>query len=296
MGERKRVRIAFYKGHGDWRNKVIRWWTKSEYSHAELVLPDGLTWLSISPILSSCVASRKKPEHDPSRWDFLEFEISDEQLQIILNFFEDTEGDRYDWLGMILSQFLPYAIKRRERWYCSEWIAYALRIAGVFHWREIKIYDRCDLSHGVLHRIAEDSLTKQRKECIMKTYNSIPEALADGYTIQQLKEALRIKTAGTSPTMKGEANTVVAPRKSLEVRPPHPGVGSGEASYGSPFYDPSCTQQTQQAPPAPGSLAQRQRKAQSVDPFEPLLAKPITGAYDEELHGWMYDEDHKKKV
>jgi len=291
MVPRQRIKIAFYKSHGDWRNKVIRWWTKSKYTHAELVLPGGSTWLSISPILSSRVASREMPEYDPDCWDFLEFEISDEQLQIILNFFEDTEGNRYDWIGMILSQFLPFAVKRRERWYCSEWIAYALRIAGVFHWREIKIYDRCDLSPGVLYRIAKDSLTNQREDHIMKTYNSIPEALADGYTIQQLKEALRIKTAGTSPTMETDVKTVVIPKKSYETRPTHPGVGSGMAATGSPFFDSTCSQ----APMAPGNRLTRS-DMQGVDPFDSLLAKPVTGAYDEELHGWMHDEDLKKKV
>ena len=109
MDPPKRIKVAFYKSRGDWRNKVIRWWTKSKYTHAELVLPDESTWLSISPILSSRVASREKLEYDPNCWDFLEFEISDEQLQIILNFFEDTEGNRYDWIGMILSQFLPFS-------------------------------------------------------------------------------------------------------------------------------------------------------------------------------------------
>jgi hypothetical protein len=33
---------------------------------------------------------------------------------------------------------------------------------------------------------------------------------------------------------------------------------------------------------------------QNVDPFD-LAAKPITGAYDEELHGWMYEEKNKTK-
>jgi hypothetical protein len=196
MERKQRVKIAFYKGQGDWRNKTIRWWTKSIYSHAELVLPDNKTWVSISPILSSRVESREKVSYDPEKWDFLEFEVTDQQLRIILNFFDDTRGCGYDWIGMIASQFLPFAIKRREKWYCSEWIAYALRIAGVFHWREIKIYDRCDLSPGMLHRIAKNSLTKEGKKDIMtkKTFNTIPEALADAYTINQLREAIRIPT------------------------------------------------------------------------------------------------------
>ena len=50
--------IAFYKGSDGWIHRVIRWWTKSQFSHAELVMPDGVTWISISPFLSSRVAPR----------------------------------------------------------------------------------------------------------------------------------------------------------------------------------------------------------------------------------------------
>ena len=98
------IKIAFYKGQGNWLNKIIRWWTKSPYSHAELILPNN-----------------------------------------------------YTWIGMLLSQFLPFSIKRRNKWYCSEWIAYALRIANIVDWKTIKIYDRCDLSPGVLFNIVAEA-------------------------------------------------------------------------------------------------------------------------------------------
>ena len=52
------IKLAFYKGKGNWKNKVIRWWTKSPYSHVELILPDGDTWVSISPMLTSTVSKR----------------------------------------------------------------------------------------------------------------------------------------------------------------------------------------------------------------------------------------------
>ena len=79
--------------------------------------------------------------------------VDDEQYQTILDFFEETKGSGYDWIGMLLSQFLPFRIKTENRWYCSEWIAYALRIACVVDWKTIKIYERKDLSPGVLHQI-----------------------------------------------------------------------------------------------------------------------------------------------
>ena len=147
------IKIAFYKGKGNFLNSIVRWWTGSTYSHAELVLPDGITWLGISPFLKSKVDARKKLLLNPGEWDFINIQITEEQLEIILEFLEDTKGCGYDWIGMLLSQFLPCKIKHKKRWYCSEWIAYALRIACVLDWRTIRIYDRKDLSPAVLYEL-----------------------------------------------------------------------------------------------------------------------------------------------
>lgn len=151
-----KIKIAFYKGKGTWANAVVRWWTKSVYSHAELVLPDNVTWIGISPFLKSVVTKRLVLEYNCDKWDLVEIDISADQYELIMQFFEDTKGQGYDWIGMLLSQFLPCKIKHRERWYCSEWIAYALRIACVFNWRTIRLYDRSDLSPAILHDLIKN--------------------------------------------------------------------------------------------------------------------------------------------
>ena len=158
-----KIKVAFYKGKGNFINGIVRWWTKSIYSHAEIVLPDGITWIGISPFLKSKVASRKKIIIDYSEWDFVDINVNQEQLDIIMEFFEDTEGHGYDWIGMLLSQFLPCKIKHKKRWYCSEWIAYALRIACVINWRIIKIYDRKDLSPAILYNLVVDIKNENKK-------------------------------------------------------------------------------------------------------------------------------------
>jgi len=158
-----KIKVAFYKGKGNYLNGIVRWWTKSVYSHAELVLPDGITWMGISPFLKSKVDSRKKLIIKYTDWDFITLDITQEQVDIIMEFFEDTKGHRYDWVGMLLSQFLPCKIKHKKRWYCSEWIAYALRIACVFDWRIIKIYDRKDLSPAILYDLVKDIKDENQK-------------------------------------------------------------------------------------------------------------------------------------
>ena len=155
-----KVKVAFYKGQGNWKHKIIRWWTKSPYSHVELIMPDNYTWASISPLLTATVSKRIKTDFDLENWDFVSLEINEIQHEIIQDFFEETKGCKYDWIGMICSQLLPFHIKRKNKWYCSEWIAYALRIAGVINWRVIKIYDQSDLSPKKLYEI----ITTQKEE------------------------------------------------------------------------------------------------------------------------------------
>ena len=102
------VKVAFYKGEGNWKNKIIRWWTKSKYSHAELVLPNEITWISISPLLTGKVSARSIYEvKNLQDWDFLSFELSwrkpvrDYQLKQLNSFIKETNGAKYDWIGMI---------------------------------------------------------------------------------------------------------------------------------------------------------------------------------------------------
>ena len=85
-----KIKIAFYKAKGNWINNIIRWWTKSEYSHAELVLPNNVTWIGISPFLSSKVESRFHLDCDYHNWDFVDLEITNKQHATILDFFEET--------------------------------------------------------------------------------------------------------------------------------------------------------------------------------------------------------------
>tara|TARA_R110000772_G_scaffold92928_1_gene190015 strand:- start:357 stop:830 length:474 start_codon:yes stop_codon:yes gene_type:complete len=148
-----KISVAFYKGEGNWKNKIIRWWTKSPYSHAELILPDQKTWISISPLKTSKVQSRIRTTYNKDNWDFIELSLTQPQLDVIIEFYDFTEGCEYDWMGMLLSQFLPFHVKRKGKWYCSEWIAYALRISCIIDWRLIKIYDRADLSPAKLYEI-----------------------------------------------------------------------------------------------------------------------------------------------
>jgi hypothetical protein len=161
------IRIAFYKGRGSWHNRLISWWTKSPYSHAELILPDGITWISISPFVNCKVTARPKVDYASDEWDFISFEITAQQHKTILKFYDQTAGCGYDWFGMFLSQFLPFHIKQRNRWYCSEWIAYALMLSDIISWQKKAIFECSDLSPGFLYNMLQDncSTLKEPPSC-----------------------------------------------------------------------------------------------------------------------------------
>jgi hypothetical protein len=110
-------------------------------------MPDN-TCISITPFGTDGIRRKKfdEPEED---YDRICVPISDAQLATIEKFYEDTKGDGYDWPGMILSKFTPFFIKRVGRWYCSEWIAYALRLAGAVD----NLYHHPDLTPQRLHEV-----------------------------------------------------------------------------------------------------------------------------------------------
>ena len=155
-----KILVGFYSGEDSFYDRVVKWWTNSRYCHAELIMPDGKTWISIRPgqkDFPTQILKKEKTEYDPAKWTFIEFDITEEQRAQILEFYEMTKGCKYDWFGMIMSHLLPWRVKRQGRWYCSEWVAYALRISNVLDWRNVRIYRQPRLSPGWLHNVCASS-------------------------------------------------------------------------------------------------------------------------------------------
>jgi len=134
------LRIAFYKGKGLLRDRFIRWWTKSSYSHVELVVPNNGGWIGIYPPHNPVVKLNNPDIYNGNDWDFISMSVTDCQLKTILNFYEETKGQSYDWVGMILSHITPFKIRRTNKWYCSEWVAYALSLSGIMDWENLALY------------------------------------------------------------------------------------------------------------------------------------------------------------
>ena len=116
------MKLAFYKAKGDWKDKLIRLWTKGPYSHVEIIDEDGYMYSS-SPRDKG--VRKKAHEFNPDKWDYVEVEINPGLLK---NFFEETKGEHYDLAG-ILGFVIPVK-DRTNRWFCSEWCSNVLKISG----------------------------------------------------------------------------------------------------------------------------------------------------------------------
>lgn len=119
------IYLALYKGKGKLFNRLIRLWTRSQYSHCELVMPDG-RWLSASAMDGGVRA--KRIELDLEHWDLFPLPWADKHH--IQALFQHHRGKGYDWLGIFLSQVLPLAVNSQRRMFCSEFCAAALGFAS----------------------------------------------------------------------------------------------------------------------------------------------------------------------
>lgn len=121
--------LAFYKGKGNWIDWCIRFATRSEYSHVEIIYghPErdrsepqycfsssgrdgGVRFKSI--LLSEenwDIIQLDWIEHFNSKCSSEEYEKFDAEL-----------GKKYDFKGILLSQFFNFGRHDEKRWFCSE--------------------------------------------------------------------------------------------------------------------------------------------------------------------------------
>jgi len=122
------MRAAFYKGTRPGLpgiyNRLVRWWTRSAYSHCELVFRDGL---AASASFSDGGVRFKRIDFDPGHWDI--FELPDAFELRARVWFEQHAGQKYDLLGNLHFVFAPVG-DAKQRWFCSESAAAALGFAN----------------------------------------------------------------------------------------------------------------------------------------------------------------------
>ena len=115
--------VALYKstrpGMAGLYNRAVRLWTRSAYSHAELIFSDGMA--ASSSFLDGGVRF-KRIAFDPDHWDFVEI-VGDENT--VRQWFIDHEGKAYDLIGN-LGFVIGFIRDGADKWSCAESIAAAL--------------------------------------------------------------------------------------------------------------------------------------------------------------------------
>jgi hypothetical protein len=124
------LRAAFYKGtHAGLAgvyNRLVRWWTRSPYSHVELIFIDSSVKgraLAYSASYMDGGVRDKVIDFDPEKWDFID--LPDDLWDQAWEWFMRHEGAAYDLLGNLHFVFSAVGDDKRK-WFCSEAIAAAL--------------------------------------------------------------------------------------------------------------------------------------------------------------------------
>ena len=122
------VRLALYRPHRwqDIAGYVIAAWTRSAYSHCELVV-DG--WCYSSSIRDGGVR-RKQIDLTQPHWTVIDIDADPAK---VLALFERTAGEPYGWLDLLTQQVLRLPISSAG-WFCSEWCAEAIGLTDPEIW------------------------------------------------------------------------------------------------------------------------------------------------------------------
>lgn len=140
------LRAAFYKvnhtGIQGIYSRGVRLWTKSPYSHCELIFSNGQ---AASASYMDGGVRFKDIVFDDDKWDFID--LPPELENAARDWFVKHQGDAYDLLGNI--HFVLSIIgDDNSKWFCSEAVAAALGIDKAYRYNPGDLYP-------ILQRISE---------------------------------------------------------------------------------------------------------------------------------------------
>lgn len=128
----KTVYVASYKGKGKLFNRLIRWLDSTSYSHTEIALIDNFdgTWLCCSSSIMDKGVRFKAIDIHSGNWDLIEFEVSDEQYNSILDFCTQKviAKVKYDYFGMLGAGFIGLR-EHKKKDFCNEFVGKVMGLA-----------------------------------------------------------------------------------------------------------------------------------------------------------------------
>lgn len=131
------VTLALHKPHRwyDVGGRLICWWTKSPYSHCELLV-HGLAYSSSIRDGGVRAAQIDFDEH----WDFIHLPWASEAAVVALH--AETMGEPYGWADLVLRQLFNNR-GDDSGWFCSEWCAAALGLPEPTRYSPGDLADYC---------------------------------------------------------------------------------------------------------------------------------------------------------
>ncbi|MGJ8689843.1 MAG: hypothetical protein ACSHXZ_10010 [Gammaproteobacteria bacterium] len=145
------MQLAFYKGGKRLFDRMVQWWTRSSYSHCELVLS-----YQLDSGEAECASSSKLDggvrikliDLSPDRWDLVDLPFTDEAAA--RDWFLLHLGEDYDVKGLI--GFVGPIEGRSKKWFCSEACAAALGYKDPWRYSPAMLAARHDMVGSVIKR------------------------------------------------------------------------------------------------------------------------------------------------
>jgi uncharacterized protein YycO len=121
-----RISILLFKGKG-LISSLVRWQTRSEYAHAAILFPDGVTLVESWPF----VGVRIKKITDWSNITVFDIPSANSlQLDGALKFAISQAGKKYAWLDIM--RFITRTKgDQQDSWFCSELVFASFQKAGI---------------------------------------------------------------------------------------------------------------------------------------------------------------------
>jgi len=143
------VKIALFKNSKDsnWLTRnVIKWWTNSQYYHAEIVIGD--VWVESSG--EGVHMHSLRPLKDTYDYIDVDVDVEEERYRYVMDWIHSIRGAKYDYLGILLSQVIRARIDDPNRWFCSE---LTTKVLQMFRVSEVKGLAPNTISPGDLAEI-----------------------------------------------------------------------------------------------------------------------------------------------
>ena len=132
------LKLALRKNDKRVVSRCIQFWTKSVYSHCELVV-DG--WCYSSSAMDNGVR-RKHINLDPEKWDVIELPWAD--AESVIRYFAETDHHQYGYFGLITSQLFNRGIAQDRAQFCSEWCARAVGLPNASSYSPASLGRLCE--------------------------------------------------------------------------------------------------------------------------------------------------------